>query len=194
MEEILCKTRADWRKWLINNHLESKGIWLIFYKKSSGMPALSYDEAVEEALCFGWIDSKPGTVDAQKSKQYYSPRNPKSNWSALNKTRIEKLINADLMYEQGMKMVELAKQTGTWDALNDVENLVIPNDLQQALEAIPNALSFFTAFPKSTKRGILEWIQNAKTDQTRTKRIQETASLAAENIRANQYVKKEEKK
>jgi uncharacterized protein YdeI (YjbR/CyaY-like superfamily) len=188
--EFLAETRAQWRVWLLENHLSAKGVWLYFYKKNSGKPVLSYNEAVEEALCFGWIDSKPGTVDDITSKLYYSPRNPKSKWSALNKTRVEKLAAQGLIYPEGQRMIDLAKQTGTWDALNDVDNLLIPNDLQKALMAFSNATTNFEAFPRSVKKGILEWILNAKTSETRQKRIAETATLAEQNIRANQYVKK----
>jgi uncharacterized protein YdeI (YjbR/CyaY-like superfamily) len=188
--EILFETRAEWRKWLSENYDREKGVWMVFYKKSSGKPHLSYAEGVEEALCFGWIDSKPNTINDEMSKQYYAPRNPKSNWSKLNKSRIAQLIELGLMTEAGMKMVELAKQTGTWDALNEVDNLVIQPDLQAALESLPDAEKNFNAFPSSTKKGILEWIMNAKTNDTRMKRINETAMLAAQNIRANQYAKK----
>lgn len=191
MEEILFENRAQWRDWLKNNHQNAKGVWVIYYKKSSGKPHLSYDEAVEEALCFGWIDSKPGKIDEEKSKLYYCPRNPKSNWSALNKVRVEKLRSAGLMTEAGEKMITIALETGTWYALDEVENLIIPEDLQVALDAFPNATSYFDAFPKSVKKGILEWIKNAKTAETRLKRINETAALANDNIRANQYVKKQ---
>jgi uncharacterized protein YdeI (YjbR/CyaY-like superfamily) len=188
--EILFETRAQWRQWLSENGEMMKGVWLVYYKKSSGKPHLSYDEAVEEALCFGWIDSTPNKINEEMSKQYYAPRNPKSNWSKLNKTRVTKLLELGLITDAGMKMIDLAKKTGTWDALNDVDNLVIPEDLQTALQSMENAETNFNAFPASTKRGILEWILNAKTPDTRSKRILETATLAAQNIRANQYVKK----
>jgi uncharacterized protein YdeI (YjbR/CyaY-like superfamily) len=188
--EILCETRAQWRQWLSENGASMKGVWLMYYKKSSGKPHLSYDEAVEEALCFGWIDSTPNKINDEMSKQYYAPRNPKSNWSKLNKTRVDKLLELGLMTDTGMKMIDLAKKTGTWDALNDVDNLVIPEDLQSTLQSLTHAETNFNAFPPSTKKGILEWILNAKTPETRSKRILETATLAAQNIRANQYVKK----
>ena len=188
--QFLAHDRAEWRAWLAQNHWAATGVWLVFYKKGSGKPHLSYDEAVEEALCFGWIDSKPGKLDDERSMQYYSPRKPKSNWSKPNKERAEWLTAAGLMTENGLKMVELAKQTGTWTALDEVEALVVPPDLQAELEARPPAAAHFGAFPRSVKRGILEWLQNAKTPETRQKRITETARLAAENIRANQYVKK----
>lgn len=189
--EILFETRAQWRQWLSENGENTKGVWMVFYKKSSGKPHLSYNEAVEEALCFGWIDSKPNTLNEEMSKQYYAPRNPKSNWSKLNKTRVAKLLELGLITDAGMKMIELAKKTSTWDALNDVDNLVIPEDLQIALKSLSNAETNFHAFPASTKKGILEWILNAKTIETRSKRILETATLAGQNIRSNQYVKKQ---
>jgi uncharacterized protein YdeI (YjbR/CyaY-like superfamily) len=188
--EILCETRTQWRQWLSENGENMKGVWLMYYKKSTGKPHLSYDEAVEEALCFGWIDSTPNKINDEMSKQYYAPRNPKSKWSKLNKTRVDKLLELDLMTNAGMKMIELAKKTGTWNALNDVDNLVIPEDLQAALQSLTHADANFNAFPSSTKKGILEWILNAKTPETRSKRVLETATLAAQNIRANQYVKK----
>lgn len=188
--QFLAHDRAEWRAWLTENHRTATGVWLVFYKKGSGKPYLSYDEAVEEALCFGWIDSKPGKLDDERSMQYYAPRKPKSNWSKINKERVERLTAAGLMTENGLKMVELAKQTGTWAALDEVEALIVPPDLQAELEALPPAATHFAAFPRSVKRGILEWILNAKTAETRQKRIAETVRLAAENIRANQYVKK----
>jgi uncharacterized protein YdeI (YjbR/CyaY-like superfamily) len=188
--DFLAETRADWRQWLSENHLTASSVWLHFYKKSSGKPHLSYAEAVEEALCFGWIDSTPNTVNDEMSKQYYAQRNPKSNWSKLNKERVEKLTAANLILPAGQKMIDLAKETGTWDALNDIDNLLIPNDLQTALSVLPHAASNFDAFPKSAKKVILEWIMTAKTTETRLKRITETATLADQNIRANQYVKK----
>jgi uncharacterized protein YdeI (YjbR/CyaY-like superfamily) len=185
--EFFAETRADWRQWLEENHQTASGVWLVFNKKSSGKPHVSYEEGVEEALCFGWIDSKGGLVDNERSKLYYAPRNPKSNWSRPNKERIERLTAAGLMREAGLKMVEIAQKTGTWTALDEVENLVIPDDLQAELNKWPAAMAYFLAFPRSAKRGILEWILNAKTPETRQKRIAETARLANENIRANQY-------
>lgn len=184
---VEINSRAEWRNWLAANHATSKGVWLLTYKATAGKPRVTYDEGVEEALCFGWVDSKPNKYDTERSLLYYSPRKPKSNWSALNKTRVAKLLEQGLMVPAGLKMVELAKQTGTWDALNDVDKLVIPDDLQKALEANPPALDHFTAFPNSTQRGILEWILNARKPETRQKRIDETATLAAQNKRANQF-------
>lgn len=180
-------SRAEWRQWLAQNHRTQGSVWLILAKKDAGIPTLTVEEASEDALCFGWVDSKINKLDAQRYKLLISPRNPKSNWSAVNKARIEKLADQGLMTEAGWEMVQLAKETGTWTALDEVENLVIPPDLGAALQSYPSAESYFLQFPKSAKRGILEWILNAKSPETRAKRIAETARLAADNIRANQY-------
>lgn len=188
--EFFAETRAQWRAWLVENHLAASGVWLFFNKKSSGKPALLYEEAVEEALCFGWIDSKPGTVDAERSKQYYSPRSPRSAWSGLNKARIERLIAEGKMAPRGLETVELAKRTGTWTALDAVEKGIVPDDLAAALRAEPDAERHFETFPPSARRAILDWIRQAKTEETRARRIDETARSAAQNIRANQWHKK----
>jgi uncharacterized protein YdeI (YjbR/CyaY-like superfamily) len=185
--QFLAHNRAEWRAWLALNHLTASGVWLVYYKKNSGKPHLSYEEAVEEALCFGWIDSKPNRLDHERSMLYYAPRQPKSNWSRPNKERVARLTAAGLMMPQGLKMVELAQQTGTWEALDQVEDLVTPPDLAAALAAHPTALAHYEAFPRSVKRGVLEWILNAKTPATRQKRVTETAEKAALNLRANQY-------
>ena len=182
--------RATWRTWLLEDHETSTGIFLLSYRKETGTPSVKYDEAVEEALCFGWIDSALRKVDASSSKLLYTPRNLKSNWSALNKTRVDKLITEGLMMPAGLAKVEWAKQNGTWDALNEVSETIIPPDLMVAFEQNPPALAYWEKFSKSSRRGILEWILNAKTAETRTRRILETATLAAQNVKANQYVKK----
>lgn len=180
-----AKDRAAWRAWLAENHVKEQSTWLQLYKKDADTPSVSYSEAVDEALCFGWIDSTVRKHDAQSRVQFFSKRNPKSNWSALNKRKVAYLIEQDLMTEAGLKMVEIAKEKGTWTALNDVENLVIPPDLQTAITENPTALEYFTAFSRSAKRGILEWLFNAKRPETRQKRIAEIVRLAAENKKAN---------
>ena len=185
MQEVFVEDREALRAWLSEQHSSDEGIWLVFYKGEKR--TLSYDDIVEEALAFGWVDSKPGKVDDEKTKLYLSPRNPESNWSALNKRRVAKLQEAGLMMEAGLRLVAIAKENGSWDALNDVDNLVIPDDLAQELGKYDDAEANFKAFPSSAQRGILEWIFNAKRDATRTKRIEETARLAQENKRANQW-------
>ena len=184
---FLVKSREEWRDWLAKNHTNSTGVWLITFKKSSGQPRLEYAEAVEEALCFGWVDSLPRKLDDERTMLYFAPRKKGSGWSALNKQRVEKLIREGLLMPAGLTKIEAAKQDGTWSKLDDVESLVIPDDLCSALATYPNGTKYFNAFPKSVKRGILEWIRNAKRAETRQKRIAETARLADVNKRANQW-------
>jgi uncharacterized protein YdeI (YjbR/CyaY-like superfamily) len=182
-------TRAEWRAWLEQHHLRSEGVWMISFKQATGKPRVTYDDAVEEALCFGWIDSKPGKLDQERTMLYFAPRKPGSGWSRPNKERVERMIQAGQMTPAGMAKIEAAKQDGSWAALDAVENLEIPPDLARALAANPPADDFFAAFPRSVKRGILEWIANAKKPETRAKRIEATARKASENKRANQWPK-----
>lgn len=181
------KTRTEWRAWLEENHTRTEGVWLISFKKATGKPRFEYEEAVEEALCFGWIDSKPNKLDAERSMLWFAPRKPGTGWSKPNKERVEKLLQAGLMAPAGLAKIEAAKADGLWSALDGVEALEIPPDLAEALATNPTAQQYFEAFPRSVKRGILEWIANAKKAETRAKRVEETARLAAENIRANQW-------
>lgn len=187
VKTFYAKSRLEWRKWLQKNHKKEKSVWLIIYQMKSQVPSVYYPEAVDEALCFGWIDSKPNKRDAESRYQYFAKRNPKSNWSKINKEKVARLIEQGLMTEAGLEMVELAKRTGTWDALNNVDALLLPDDLQKKFSKSKLALKNWSAFPPSTKRGILDWIQSAKRPETRQKRIDETVSLAAKNVRANQY-------
>lgn len=186
-----AKDRTSWRSWLIENHETTQNVWLIIYKKQSGTPSVYYDEAVDEALCFGWIDSSIKKNDDDSYLQFFAKRNPKSNWSKVNKEKVAKLIAEGLMTEAGQKMITLAQKTGTWTALDEVENLTLPTDLALAFEANQVAEGYFEKFPRSVKRGILEWLLNAKQEATRQKRIQEIVTLAERNERANQYKKKE---
>ena len=180
-------SRAAWRAWLERHHTQTDGVWVITFKKATGKFRLEYDEMVEEALCYGWVDSKPGKLDDERTMLYFAPRKPGSNWSKPNKERVAKLLEAGLMRPPGLAKVEAAKRDGTWTALDGVEALEVPADLERALKALPNAFEHFVAFPRSAKRGILEWILNAKKPETRAKRVEETATLAAENKRANQW-------
>ena len=181
------KSRKEWRAWLEKNHTREEGVWLITYQKATGKPRIDYEEAVEEALCFGWVDSKGNRLDDDKSMLWIAPRKPGSNWSKPNKERIEKPTMAGLLAPAGLGKVVAAKQDGTWSALDAVEALEIPPDLRLALDGNQTAKDYFEAFPRSAKRSILEWIMNAKRPETRVKRIVETVDLAAKNIRANQW-------
>lgn len=187
---VAASSASEWRKWLAKNHQAQSSIWLVIFKKESNTPSVYYPEAVDEALCFGWVDSKPNKRDAISYYQFFSKRNPKSNWSLVNKNKVERLQRLGKMAPAGIEMVNLAKQLGTWDALNKVDALEVPKDLAKALKQVPNAWNHWSQFPPSTRRGILEWINTAKKPETRSKRINETAELAGQNIRANQFVRK----
>jgi len=183
---VQCETRAEWRAWLEANHATATSAWLVTWRTGSGRPVLGYEAGVEEALCFGWVDSRPGNVDEHRSKLYYAPRKPRSGWARTNKARVERLIAAGLMAPAGLVAIERAKANGGWEMLDEVEDLVVPLDLQAALDASPPAAANWEAFPPSARRGILEWIRQAKRPETRAARIAETSTLAARNERALQ--------
>lgn len=185
-----AKSRKDWRNWLQKNHLSETSVWLIIYKKDSNVPSVYYPEAVDEALCFGWIDSKANKRDDKSFYQFFSQRKTKSNWSKINKEKVALLEKQGLLTEAGIKMIELAKKTGTWNALDEVENIQVPDDLQKEFDKNKKAFTHWNNFSRSVKKGILQWIFNAKGSETRQKRINETVNLAAKNIKANQYLKK----
>ena len=188
---VRAKTRKVWRKWLEQNHTKEKGVWLIMYRKDSNVPSVNYAEAVEEALCVGWIDSIKKKRDAESSIQFFSQRKPKSYWSRLNRERVEKLSKQGLITPAGQTVIDLAKTNGAWTALGDVEEIVIPSDLKKRFSRNVKAYRNFEGFPPSSKKIILLWILNAKTPETRRKRIEETVLLAKKNIRANHYQKKQ---
>jgi len=182
-----AKNRKSWRSWLLKNAESAKNIWLIIYHKNATTPSLSYDEAVEEALCFGWIDSKPNKRDQESYFLFFAQRKPKSNWSKANRERAERMIKSNQMTKKGQEMIDLAKKTGTWLALTEVQASILPDDLKKALGKNKIAQQNFEKFPPSSKRIILEWILNAKKEETRLKRITETVDLAAKGIKANHY-------
>lgn len=180
-------SRAEWRSWLLDNHLRTEGVWLVSFKKGTGQARVEYGESVEEALCFGWIDSKPNKLDEQRSMLWFAPRKARTGWSSTNKERIKRMLKAGLMHPAGLAKVEQAKADGSWTSLDAVEELHLPSDLMMALTAYPMAEKHFSAFPRSVRRGILEWIHNARKAETRASRIAETARLANQNQRANQW-------
>ena len=186
-EHFEARDRAAWRAWLAERHATSPGVWVVTYKKSSGRPTLTYDALVEEALCFGWVDSRPGTVDALRTKLYVAPRKRGSGWAATNKVRIARLLPAGLMAPAGLAALEAAKADGSWTLLDTSEAAVAPDDLRAAFARHAGAGANFDAFPLGVRKAILQWIALAKTDATRAKRLEETASLAAKNVRANQW-------
>jgi uncharacterized protein YdeI (YjbR/CyaY-like superfamily) len=180
-----AKSQKEWRNWLKQNHNKEKSVWLIIYKKASSTPSVYYSEAVDEALCFGWIDSKPNKRDANSYYQYFSKRNPKSNWSKVNKIKVAKLLAKELIAPAGLEAIAIAKKNGTWEALDEIEELLVPKDLQNLFDKDLIAYQNWQNFPPSAKRGILEWILNAKRQETRLKRIETTVKLAKNNVKAN---------
>ena len=184
-DRVEVTSRAQWRAWLAERHADSPGIWLVTYKKAADDRYVGYDDVVEEALAFGWVDSLPRKLDDERSMLLVTPRKPGSNWSRVNKERIARLTDAGLMAPAGAEAVARAQAGGAWIALDLVEDLREPDDLRTALDA--DSRRHWDAFPRSTKRGILEWIGAAKKPETRAKRVAETASKAAENVRANQW-------
>jgi uncharacterized protein YdeI (YjbR/CyaY-like superfamily) len=186
-EQVEVTSAAELREWLEAHHAESPGIWLVSYKKAAGERYLAYEDIVREALCWGWIDSKARSLDELRSQLLLTPRKPASKWSRPNKVRIAELDAAGRMAAPGRAVVEAAKASGTWNALDDVENLVEPAELKAALEATPEGRQNWDAFPRSTRRAALEWIAAAKRPATREKRISETVELAEQNLRAQQW-------
>lgn len=185
-ERVEIRSRPEWRDWLRTHHDRSSGVWLVTFHKSVPRWHVPYSEVVDEAIAFGWVDSQPRTLDDQRSQLLVTPRRPTSSWSRANKQRVERLERAGLMTEAGRRAVALAQANGAWTALDQVEQLVEPDDLQVALLRHAGARENWDGFPRSAKRAILEWIASAKKPETRGRRITETARLAADDIRANQ--------
>lgn len=185
LKRVEVKSVRALRQWLANHHQQAESIWLVTYKKHTGDTYVSKDDIVDEALCYGWIDSVPRKLDAERTMVMLSPRKPNSAWSKVNKDKVKILSEQGRLQAAGLKAIEIAKSNGQWDALNDVDTLTMPNDLQSALSRNPAANKNFNAFAPSSIRGILEWIQSAKRDETRARRISETVRLAAMNIKAN---------
>lgn len=172
--------QQEWRMWLEKNHTTEDFVWLIIYKKHTNTPTISWSNAVDEALCFGWIDSTKKPIDAEKYMQYFGKRKPKSNWSKINKEKIEVLTKQGLMTEAGIKSVKTAKENGSWTILDTVEALIIPQDLEAAFSKHLNAKDFFLSLSKSQRKLLLYKIVSAKRSETRQKRINEIA-LQMEN-------------
>ena len=181
--QVHPETRAAWRAWLEANHASESGVWLVSWRKDQG-PRVEYVEAVEEALCFGWIDGQGGNIDERRSRQYYAPRKPRSGWAATNKARVERLIAEGLMRPAGLAAIERAKANGAWTLYDDVEQGIVPPDLTAALDATPPAATNFAAFPKSAKQAMLAWIVLAKWPETRAAHIRQIVERAAVNERA----------
>jgi uncharacterized protein YdeI (YjbR/CyaY-like superfamily) len=190
-QRVMVETRADWRAWLALHHARPQGVWLVTWRTATGRPAPTYEEQVEEALCVGWVDSTAGRLDEERKMLWFSPRRRGSAWSRPNKERVVRLEAAGLMRDAGRRAIAVAKEEGTWSLLDDVEDGVVPDDLAAAFAAVPGSRERWEAFPRSARRGILEWIVQAKRPETRAARVTETATLAARGERANQWTPKE---
>jgi uncharacterized protein YdeI (YjbR/CyaY-like superfamily) len=186
-ERVHPETVREWGDWLMRNHEREAGVWLTTWRPGTGRPAPSYEEAVTEALRFGWIDSKAGKGDDERTELWFSPRRRGSAWARTNKARIERLEREGRLEPAGRRAIDAARADGSWTLLDDVEKLVVPDDLAAAFAAHPGSRAHWDAFPPSARRGILEWIVQARRDPTRAKRVEETARLAARGERANQW-------
>ncbi|MCF2501369.1 YdeI/OmpD-associated family protein [Dyadobacter chenhuakuii] len=176
-------SRQEWRQWLQENHSLTQSVWLVYHKKSAQVPNISWSEAVDEAICFGWIDSLSRPLDQERYIQFFSKRKPGSGWSKINKNKAEKLIEAGLMQQAGYDAIEAARKNGSWSLLDEVEELVVPDDLQKALADKPVGSSFFQKLSRSDKRNLLQWLVLAKKTETRQKRIKEIVEFADQNLK-----------
>jgi len=177
------QSRTQWRQWLDENHLSRQSVWLVFYTKKSNIPSLSWSEAVDEALCFGWIDSTKKKINDVSFMQFFSKRKPKSNWSKINKEKVKQLIDCKKMTKQGYESIEIAKENGYWTILDEIEELIIPNDLEIAFEKHHGSKDYFLSLSKSTRKIILGWIILVGKPETRQKRIAEVVESAALNLK-----------
>lgn len=183
IETYSPQSQTDWRQWLEKNHQSKQSVWLVFYTKKSNVPSLSWSEAVDEALCFGWIDSTRKKINDISFMQFFSKRKPKSNWSKINKEKVQRLIGNKRMTKAGYESVEIAKQNGYWTILDEIEEVIIPNDLEIAFEKHNGSKDYFLGLSKSTRKIILSWIILVRKQETRQKRIEEVVESAALNLK-----------
>lgn len=183
IETYSPKSQTDWRQWLKKNHQSKQSVWLIFHTKKSNVPSLSWSDAVDEALCFGWIDSTRKKINNISFMQFFSKRKPKSNWSKINKEKVQQLIDSKRMTKQGYESVEIAKQNGYWTILDEIEEVIIPEDLEIAFKKYNGSKDYFLSLSKSTRKVILSWIILVGKQETRQKRIEEVVESAALNLK-----------
>lgn len=184
IKEYYFKTHTEWRAWLHDHHASNKGVHLIFYSVSHEQQSMRWEEAVKVALCYGWIDSTVKSLGDGKRRQYFCPRKPKSPWSKLNKKHLQELIATGKMHTSGLNKIAAAKKDGSWNALDDVENGIIPNDLQAAFDKEPEALKNYNGFARSYRKSYLYWLKQAKRTETREKRIREIVQRCKDNIKS----------
>lgn len=184
--ELYFHRDVEWYDWLLKNHDKHKGVYLIFYKLELNIPTMRWEEAVKVALCFGWIDSTVKSLGNGKRRQYFCPRNPKSNWSALNKKYIAELEKENLIHPSGWQSINIAKENGMWTFMDDVENLIVPDDLKKAFNKNPRAVEFYNNLASGYKKSYLSWIKQAKRHETRAKRITKIIELCNNNKKTRQ--------
>ena len=177
--DVRARSRTTWRAWLSKHHQKSRGVWLVFAKKASGLSTVSYGDAVEEALCFGWIDGQMRPIDGTYYKQLFTPRKPKSAWANSNKQRVERLMQEGLMTPAGLAAIVTAKANGSWTTYDAAQSLKVPAALRDALTANARAQKQWPLFTDSQRRQFLFWLASAKRDETRAKRIAHIVQSAA---------------
>ncbi len=177
----------EWRQWLKKNHRAKQSVWISYYKKQANLPTVTYSEAVDEALCFGWIDSTRVSVGNDQFKQFFCKRKPNSVWSKINKAKVEKLIEEKKMMPAGLESIKIAKANGSWSILDEVEELKIPADLIKAFRKHAGAKAYFNSLSRSVKKMLLQWLVLAKREETRAKRVEEIAVNAAAGARPTQF-------
>lgn len=187
IENFCPANRTAWREWLIKNHGSTQSVWLVIYKKKSGKQTITWSEAVDEALCFGWVDSRRKPVDSEQFIQFFCKRKPNSTWSRINKEKVLTLIHLGKMLPAGLVSIETAKSNGAWNSLDDVEAYKVPEDLSRELLSHAGAEAFFLSLSKSVRKAILQWLVQAKQPHTRQKRITEIAELAAQKRKPKQF-------
>ncbi|GAA0878700.1 YdeI/OmpD-associated family protein [Algoriphagus jejuensis] len=186
--EVFCpRNTTEWRAWLEQNHNSKSSVWVVFYSKATQKPSLTWSDAVDAALCYGWIDSKKIKIDHETSHQFFSKRKAKSTWSKINKDKIDKLMESGLMTQAGLDAVAVAKLNGSWTILDQVEDLIVPRDLEEALVSKPGAKEFFESLSKSVRKMMLTWLVFAKRLETRQNRIDEIAELASKGQKPKQF-------
>lgn len=187
LEIIYPENPQQWHDWLRENHTRENGIWVLQYNKKSAKPTISWSHAVDEAICFGWIDSLKKKLNEESSIQYFGKRKPKSTWSKINKQKIERLTAENRMSQAGLDIIQIAKENGSWEILDNVEELLVPDDLEEELSNHENATEFFHSLSRSAKKMMLQWVVLAKRPETRQKRILEIAEAAEKKLKPKQF-------
>lgn len=183
VEQYYASSRQKWRQWLQKNHVKKQSVWLVCYKKKADKPTIAWTDAVDEALCFGWIDSIRKSLDDETFIQFFSKRKPKSVWSKINKDKIVRLVASGEMTQAGLDSIEIAKANGSWTIMDSVEELKVPTDLSKKLKTSPIAKKYFNDMPKSEKKRMLHWIITAKQAETRERRIDKLVEAAGKQTK-----------